>query len=77
MLEVKHAIASKKLPPATTRRALRLAAGLSLEDIATVVGVTRSAVSRWERGTRQPRGTNRSRYADVLAQLRGVIADGD
>lgn len=45
----------------------RRAAGLRQVDVAAVLGVTQTAVSRWERGRRQP-----TRYQGaVLAKLLG------
>jgi DNA-binding transcriptional regulator YiaG len=63
--------ARRELPTPTMRRALRVDARLSLEDVAREVGVTRQAVSRWELGARAPRGRNLDAYAAVLASLRG------
>ena len=65
------------LPPPAARRLLREAVDLSLADIGGIVGVTRSAVSRWERGERRPRGENRRRYAAVLAHLRSEVLPDD
>jgi transcriptional regulator with XRE-family HTH domain len=53
------------------RRALRLQAGLSQQDIADAVGVRRETISRWERGVRSPRGESLNAYARVL----GAIAE--
>jgi DNA-binding transcriptional regulator YiaG len=57
------------LPDFRVRRALRVAAGLRQDELAAVLGVTRPSVSRWESGTREPRGELRRRYADVLKRL--------
>lgn len=51
-------------------RALRVAAGLSQEEVAGQCGVTRGAVSRWERGHRTPRGEGALLYARLIAGLR-------
>ena len=53
-------------------RALRLAAGLTLEEIAGAVGVTRQAVAAWETGERRPRGENARRYGEALRGLRAT-----
>ena len=50
-------------------RALRLNAGVTQEEIAIVVGVSRPAVSRWESGARHPRGEQLDRYLDALDAL--------
>ena len=59
----------RRLPNPTIRRMLREEAGLTQQDIAETVGVKRSAVSRWEAGTRSPRSPAADRYADVLRGL--------
>lgn len=58
-----------QLPAAEERRRLRERANLTQADLATLIGVTREAVSRWERGTRQPRGSHLGDYAAVLRRL--------
>ena len=47
----------------------RLAAGLSLTEVAAAVGVTPAAVFRWEKGDRVPRGEAALRYARLLNRL--------
>jgi transcriptional regulator with XRE-family HTH domain len=59
----------RALPPPATRRALRIAARISLTEVAQTVGVTRQCVSPWELGVRTPQGDNLERYARVLAML--------
>lgn len=51
-------------------RALRIAADLSLDEVAAAVGVSRQAVATWETGGRRPRGQNARRYGAVLYELR-------
>ena len=63
----------QELPPPSARRMLRQAAGVSLQDIADVVGVTRQAVATWEDG-RTPRGQSLPRYLEVIETLRRAIA---
>jgi transcriptional regulator with XRE-family HTH domain len=76
-MAIRNTIEALRLPAPLVRRALRLAAGMTLAEVGEVVGVTRSAVSRWERDARQPRGDRRLRYAAVLRELREVVAHGD
>ena len=57
------------LPTPNRRRAIRVEAELALEDIAEAIGVSRSAVSRWERGLRRPSRKHRSAYAQLLDGL--------
>jgi DNA-binding transcriptional regulator YiaG len=57
----------RRMPPAAERRRLREAHGLSLRDVAGAVGVSHTAVSRWEKGA-QPR-EHRSEYLALLEGL--------
>lgn len=50
-------------------RAVREAANLSLADVASVCRCSSAAVSRWESGTRVPRGEAGVRYGRLLARL--------
>ncbi len=50
-------------------RSLRLAAGLSLREVADEVGVAVSTLWRWEAHERRPRGKAAVRYAEVLEEL--------
>ena len=61
------------LPEPAERRSLRESAGLSQQEIADAVGVTRAAVSHWETGTRSPRGEVRDRYVSAIRVLREGI----
>jgi DNA-binding transcriptional regulator YiaG len=63
--------ARRELPPPETCRALRLAAGVSLAEVAEAVGVTKQAVLFWELGQRRPTGPRLARYVTVLDALRG------
>lgn len=51
------------------RRALRASSGLSAAELAGMLGVTRQAVSKWERGKRTPRGQLLEAYVAVLQEL--------
>lgn len=64
------------LPSPAKRRRLRERAGVSQEDVALSVGVTREAVTRWEAGTRTPRGRILDRYVAVLQHLKAAEAEG-
>ncbi len=65
----------RTLPEPSVRRAIRRAAGVSLEDIANVVGVTRQAVSLWELGQRTPRPRALNTYVDALRALQRATLD--
>lgn len=62
--------ATRALARSGEARAIRQRAGLSLREMATALGVTRSALQRWEVGLRTPRGESAARYGALLAALR-------
>ncbi|MFF4367286.1 helix-turn-helix domain-containing protein [Streptomyces sp. NPDC001594] len=55
-------------------RRTRLAARLSLAEIAALCEVDPSTVWRWERGKRAPRGEPALRYAQVLGDLTAQVS---
>jgi DNA-binding transcriptional regulator YiaG len=57
-------------------RKLREQAGLSQEEIADAIGVTRACVSRWEAGARRPTGDAAQRYAQLLDLLARRAREG-
>lgn len=57
------------LPPPHVRQQLRLAAGLTQQEVADAVGVKRLAVARWEAGEAHPRRPRRATYAHLLKRL--------
>lgn len=53
---------------------IRKAAGLSMAELASLVGTTGTTVCRWERGDRVIRNAyTASRYHDALIRLRGLV----
>lgn len=50
-------------------RMVRQRAGLTQDEIAGLLGVDRSTVSRWETGQRVPRSEALDRYANILRRL--------
>lgn len=50
-------------------RLIRLRAGLTQGEMANLLGVDRSAIARWELGTRTPRTDILIRYRDLLDRL--------
>jgi transcriptional regulator with XRE-family HTH domain len=65
----------QRLPPPEIARAIRRAAGVSQQELADAIGVSRQAVSYWEAGLRRPRGARLAVYAEAIQRLsRG--ADG-
>ncbi|MCZ1012652.1 helix-turn-helix domain-containing protein [Streptomyces lydicus] len=57
------------LPPPPVRAKLRLAAGLTQQEVAEAVGVKRLAVARWELGQTHPRRPHRAVYMHLLKRL--------
>ncbi len=57
------------LPPPRVRAQLRLAAGLTQQNIADALGVKRMAVTRWELGQTTPRRPHRDAYIHLLKGL--------
>ncbi len=60
------------LPPAETRRYLRIQAGLTQQEVADALGVCRVAVTYWESGKRSPSRALCGPYADLLLGLSGI-----
>lgn len=59
------------LPPAEERKRLRVAHGLTLDEVAAALKVRRATVSGWESAKKptEPRGPEREAYARLLRQL--------
>jgi DNA-binding transcriptional regulator YiaG len=57
------------LPDPATARTIREEARASQAELAAVLGVTRPTVSRWEAGSRRPRGRDLDAYIELLAAL--------
>jgi DNA-binding transcriptional regulator YiaG len=57
-------------------RRVRLAAHLSLAEVARSVGVTAATVYRWEADGMKPRGEAAVRYGRLLRRLMGGSHDG-
>jgi transcriptional regulator with XRE-family HTH domain len=72
---VRRARAQRRLPEPAARRQLREAAGLTQQELARSVGVSREEVSRWESGRRSPRrGRTLLRYLTLLDLLAAEAA---
>ena len=67
--ELTEATNRRRLPDPPFRRLIRAQAGISQAGMARAIGVTRSAVTRWEQGTRTPRGRVLAAYLTVLDEL--------
>jgi DNA-binding transcriptional regulator YiaG len=65
---------AKRLPDPDMARMIRIKAGVSQGRMAREINVHRMTIARWESGARRPRGAARSRYVELLEQLREVAA---
>jgi transcriptional regulator with XRE-family HTH domain len=61
--------ARRRLPEPLILRHIRERAQVSQEELAEIVGVDRASVSRWENGTRTPKGENLLTYIAALERL--------
>ncbi|MER0429350.1 telomere-associated protein Tap [Streptomyces microflavus] len=57
------------LPPPAERKRLRVAHGLTLDEVAAALDVRRATVSGWEAGRTEPRPPEREGYARLLGKL--------
>ncbi|OQD57405.1 transcriptional regulator [Streptomyces phaeoluteigriseus] len=57
------------LPPPVERKRLRVAHGLTIDEVATALKVRRATVSGWEAGKTEPRPPEREAYARLLDKL--------
>ncbi|HKT05197.1 MAG TPA: helix-turn-helix transcriptional regulator [Rugosimonospora sp.] len=55
-------------------RTIRIAAGVSLAEMAADLGITAAGLSRWERGERRCTGEPAIRWAGLLARLERDLA---
>lgn len=67
--DLMHTVRRRRLPDPAVRRALRIGAGVSQQELADVLGIDRASVCRYELGTRSPRGDLAARYAGLLRRL--------
>jgi hypothetical protein len=67
------------LPPAQERKRLRIAHGLTLDEVAAALRVRRATVSGWESVKRptEPRGPEREAYARLLRELAKLYPAAD
>ena len=68
--------ARRVLPPSDERRRIREAAHVSQHELAKALGVSWTAIYRWEQGSRPRQREHEIRYAELLAQLRRLVGEG-
>lgn len=71
---VESATPLAELPSKEECRALRVSAGLSLQDAGTLSGLGHGSISRYERGVSRPRPHASLRYRKFLAVMRFLVA---
>jgi DNA-binding transcriptional regulator YiaG len=64
-------VVAERLPEPSVRKSLRESAGLSRPAVAERLGVSAEALRTWEEGLREPQGTNRDAYLQMLASWGG------
>jgi transcriptional regulator with XRE-family HTH domain len=69
ILELVEITRGREMAKSGEARRIRLAAGLTLEEVGNACGVSAIGIWRWERGERRPRGTPALKYARLLASL--------
>lgn len=71
---LKRVDAIQRLPDPADRQRIRLAAGLTRDEMASQIGVTATAIYQWETGRADPGKATVRRYVDLLDRLRGTAA---
>lgn len=61
-----------RLPTPTTRKRIRLGAGVTLREMAAAMEVTPMTVLRWERGEVRPGSDNARAYRSLLEALQAA-----
>ncbi|WP_170856790.1 helix-turn-helix domain-containing protein [Geodermatophilus africanus] len=73
LTSVERLVEARALLASGEARRIRLASGISQGKMAAELGVSVSAIHRWERGERVPRGRAATDYAALLLRLRGML----
>lgn len=60
---------ARRLASTGDAKRLRESSGLSVSEVAAAIGVSRTALWRWEAGQRAPRGAAASAWAAFLNEL--------
>jgi DNA-binding transcriptional regulator YiaG len=69
--------ARRELPKAEERRRIRKAAGVSQRELGRALGVSWTAIQRWESGSRPRQRSHVVEYRRALDGLRQLAEDGD
>lgn len=68
--------ARRVLPVADERRRIRTAAHVTQRELARALGVSWTAIQRWEAGSRPRQREHEIRYAEMLGELARLGAEG-
>lgn len=75
MSEIMLLVEAHKKARSGDAKKIRQQAGLTMAQVAAVVGVGESTVSRWEGGSRKPRGEHALKWAALLNELEQSTAN--
>jgi transcriptional regulator with XRE-family HTH domain len=64
----------RKLPLPAARKQLRVDAGVSLRQLAAVIGVSHVAITRWEMGAQPADAGHAAAYGRLLGEFRQIVA---
>lgn len=64
----------RSLPPPEQREAIRVAAGLSIRDLADTMEVAPATAHYWETGQRNPNSKHLDRYLSALQAMSDAVA---
>jgi len=67
--DLKRLTRARSFAESGAARSIRIAADLSLREVASAAGVSVSTLWRWENQQRRPRGDAAIRYSQVLDEL--------
>ena len=70
-LDLGEVARTRSLARSGAARSIRIAAGISLAEVASQLGVSPSTVHRWETGVRRPRAAAAVEYGRLLQSLIG------
>jgi transcriptional regulator with XRE-family HTH domain len=70
-------VLARRLLASGSGRKVRVAAGVSMGELARRLGVDVGAVSRWEAGLRTPRAALAVAYLAAISELGAAIGPGD
>jgi DNA-binding transcriptional regulator YiaG len=72
-LDIAELAAARFMSTSGEGKRIRLAARLSLSELAAAVGVTKASVCRWESGDMIPRGAHAAAYLAALRRIGGRL----